>query len=115
VRLLGADRIENSFPYNVVTFLRVVSTERRIEVAVLLSLELLRNLATECLVRNCLRGNLFTNPLPGNALTCHSMFYNPHIQFQMLVFKKSLDIAVYHLYKCIFVTLLLNMKQKLPL
>jgi hypothetical protein len=34
---------------------------------------LLRNLATDYLPRICLRGNLFTNPLPGNALTCHNI------------------------------------------
>jgi hypothetical protein len=36
--------------------------------------KLLRNLATDCLPRIWLRGNLFTNPLPGNALTCHSIY-----------------------------------------
>jgi hypothetical protein len=36
VRSLGADRIENSFPYIVVTVLRGVFTDRRIETAILL-------------------------------------------------------------------------------
>jgi hypothetical protein len=34
---------------------------------------LLRNLATDCLLRICLRGNLFTNTLPSNTRTCNNM------------------------------------------
>jgi hypothetical protein len=80
--LFGADHIENSFPYIVVTFLKGVFTSRRIETTVLLLLIvfvavrmftdirlLLRNLATDCLPRICLCWNLFTSPLPGNAST----------------------------------------------
>jgi hypothetical protein len=79
--------MENNFPYIIVTFLRGggVFIGRRMETAVLLLLPvfvavrmftdiplLLRNLATDSLPRICLRENLFTNPLPGNALTCHN-------------------------------------------
>jgi hypothetical protein len=80
--LLGADRTEKIFPYTVAYF--KVFTRRRIETTILLLLPvffavrmftdiplLLRNLAKDCSRRVCLRGNLFTNPLPGNALTCH--------------------------------------------
>jgi hypothetical protein len=49
---------QKSFPYIVVGVFTVLLSE------------LLRNLATDCLPRICLRGDLFTNPLPGNALTC---------------------------------------------
>jgi hypothetical protein len=60
---------KHSFPYIVVTFSTGVFTGSRIKTAILL---LLRNLATDFLPRICLRGNLFTNPLPGNnALTYH--------------------------------------------
>jgi hypothetical protein len=86
VHLLGADHIEYSLLCIVVTFLRWgVFAGRRIETVVLLLLPvfvavrmftdiplLLRNLATDCLSRVCLRWNLFTNPTPGNALTCHN-------------------------------------------
>jgi hypothetical protein len=81
--LLGADRVENSFPFTV-AYLEAF-TGRRTEIAVLLLLPvfvavrmftdiplLLRNLATDCLPRICLRGNLFTNTLAGNALTCQN-------------------------------------------
>jgi hypothetical protein len=33
----------------------------------------LRNLATDCLARICLHGNLFTNLLPSNGCTCNNM------------------------------------------
>jgi hypothetical protein len=80
VRFLVVDRIENTVsPIFVVTFLRGVFTGVRRETPVLLLLPvfvavgmftdiplLLRNLATDCLPRICLRGNLFTNPLPSN-------------------------------------------------
>jgi hypothetical protein len=78
---------KHSFPYIVVTFLRgEVFTGRRIETAVLLLLPVfvavrmftdlplfLRNLATDCLPRICLRGNLFTKPLPSNGCICNSI------------------------------------------
>jgi hypothetical protein len=73
MHLLGADHIGNIFHCIVATFLRGLFTDRRIETAVLLLLELLRNLATDCLPRICLCGNLFTNLLPGDALTCHNI------------------------------------------
>jgi hypothetical protein len=82
--LLGADSIENNFPYTV-AYLEVF-TGRRIETAVLLLLPvffavrtftdnflLLRNLVTDCLPIICLRGNLLTNALLVNGLTCHSI------------------------------------------
>jgi hypothetical protein len=34
---------------------------------------LFRDLATDCLPRICLRGNLFTNMLPGNGCTCNNI------------------------------------------
>jgi hypothetical protein len=40
---------------------------------------LLRNLATDCLPRICLRGNLFTNTLPSNWCTCNNMYLSSHI------------------------------------
>jgi hypothetical protein len=71
------------FPLYCCHVLRGVFTGRCIETAVLLLLPVfiamrmftdipppLCNLATDCLPRICLRGNLFTSPLPGNALTC---------------------------------------------
>jgi hypothetical protein len=39
----------------------------------LLLSELLSNLATDCLPRICLRGNLFTNPLPSIGCTCNNI------------------------------------------
>jgi hypothetical protein len=63
-----------------------VFTGRHIETAVILFLPvfvalrmfidiplLLRNLVIDCLPRICLRGDLFTSTLPGNALTCHDI------------------------------------------
>jgi hypothetical protein len=49
-------------------------TDCCIEMAVLLLLELLCNLATGCLPRICLRGNLFTNTLPGIAFVRHNIY-----------------------------------------
>jgi hypothetical protein len=84
LRLLGADRIQNNFPYTVAHL--EVFTDRRIETAVILLLPvfvamrmftdiplLMRNLATDCLPRICLRGNLSTNPLPSNGCTCNNI------------------------------------------
>jgi hypothetical protein len=39
----------------------------------LLLSELLRNVATECLPRICLLGNLLTNPLPSNGCTFNNI------------------------------------------
>jgi hypothetical protein len=84
---LGRPYGKHSLHYIVVTFLRGVFTSRRIETTVLLLMPvfvavkmftdiplLLRNLATDCLPRICLRGNLFTNPLPSNSFTCNTTF-----------------------------------------
>jgi hypothetical protein len=81
--------------------LRGVFTGRHIETAVLLLLSifvvvrmftdtplLLRNLATDCLSRICLRGNLVSNPLPGNAFTCHNKMLNG-FQFRQSQFRNS--------------------------
>jgi hypothetical protein len=42
---------------------------------------LLRNLATNCLPRICLRGNVSTNPLPGNTLTFLYKGYRKQAKF----------------------------------
>jgi hypothetical protein len=80
-------RNRKQFPLHFYHFPRGVFTDRGIETAVLLFLPvfvavriftdiplLLCNLTTNCLPKISLRGNLFTSRLPGNDLTCHSMF-----------------------------------------
>jgi hypothetical protein len=71
---------KHSFPYIVVTFWTAVFTGSSSIVACIVAVRmfmgiplLLRSLATDCLPRICLRGNLFTNPLPGNGCTCNNI------------------------------------------
>jgi hypothetical protein len=100
-------------------------TSRRIETAVLLLLSvfvavrmftdiplLLRNLATDCLPRICLRGNLFTNPLPGNALTYRNIYIYICIRVYIYIIERygkirvsgrkwSWPVAMYYLGICL--------------
>jgi hypothetical protein len=62
--LLGADDIGNTASSIVECW-----TVRMFTVVPLL----LCNLATDCLPRICLHGNLFTNLLPSNGCTCHNI------------------------------------------
>jgi hypothetical protein len=44
---------------------------------------LLRNLATDCLLRICLRGNLFTNTLPSNGCICNNILSTTPPRFRV--------------------------------
>jgi hypothetical protein len=43
---------------------------------IILLSELLRNIATDCLPRICLRGKLFASPLPSSGCTCNNILEN---------------------------------------
>jgi hypothetical protein len=55
---------------------------------------LLRNLATDCLPRISLRGNLFTNPLPSNRCTCNNMLYCVVLSLQLMYYLRFIDVFV---------------------
>jgi hypothetical protein len=75
LNLRHGPRKENTFVYCRRVYSSLPSTGHgadHIEKLLLLS-ELLRNLATDCLPRICLRGSLFTNSLPSNVYTCNNI------------------------------------------
>jgi hypothetical protein len=82
--LLGADHTENSFTYTVayleVFIGRLIETAALVLLPVFVAVRMfmdiplsLRNLATDCVPIIRLHGNLFTNKLRGDALTCHNI------------------------------------------